>query len=95
MPGAGQDLKGLAKVAGVPEFKSMPYILDIDLDYFHSERSIEPVESNTFYQLICNALAVPIATEPWYVDRLKTAGSTITAEWLLERMTRHIEAAMT
>ena len=44
------------------------------LDYFHSERSIEPVESNTFYQLICNALAVPIATEPWYVDRLKTAG---------------------
>lgn len=28
-----------------------PYILDIYLDYFHSEEAIEPTNATTFYRL--------------------------------------------
>lgn len=40
-----------------------PYILDIDLDYFHNTKSIQPEKYECFYALIRNAVAITIARE--------------------------------
>lgn len=42
----------------VPAVETEPYVLDIDLDYFHSEDAIEPGDAATFYRLVRNAVAV-------------------------------------
>jgi len=34
---------------------NVPYILDIDLDYFHYEESLNPQDTSSFYKLIQNA----------------------------------------
>ncbi|HDR9798340.1 TPA: UPF0489 family protein [Burkholderia cenocepacia] len=87
-------LNVMAARDGVPTVEAEPYILDIDLDYFHSEKAIEPDDPATFYRLVRNAAAVTIAIEPEYVEDCRDNGSNITSEALLERMKQHIEASM-
>lgn len=87
-------LNAMAAQDGVPAVEAEPYVLDIDLDYFHSERAIEPGDPGTFYRLVRNAVAVTIATEPEYVEECRNKGSNVTGESLLERMKQHIAAAM-
>jgi hypothetical protein len=92
-----QKLKALNTMAakdGVPAVEAEPYVLDIDLDYFHSERAIEPDDPNTFYRLVRNAVAVTIATEPTWVKNCRDKGSNVTGESLLEGMKRHLKAAL-
>lgn len=48
----------------------VPYILDIDLDVFHTVGSIEPKDPASFYRLIRGSLAITIATEAECVDEL-------------------------
>jgi hypothetical protein len=91
------ELNALNTVAaqdGVPAVEAEPYVLDIDLDYFHSEKAIDPRDPATFYRLVRNAVAVTIATEPEYVEDLRDKDSKVTGETLLERMKQHIAAAM-
>ncbi|MGX5872976.1 UPF0489 family protein [Burkholderia gladioli] len=88
-------LTRMAQANGVLGPEAAPYILDIDLDYFHSEKAIEPDDPTTFYRLVQNALAITIATEPECVKNLRYRGSKITAQSLLERMKEHIVTAMT
>lgn len=88
------DLNGKAQNDGVSAVETEPYILDIDLDYFHAETSIEPANTSTFYRLVRNAVAVTIAKEPTYVLSCRDEGSAVSAAMLLERMKQHIEAAM-
>lgn len=45
-----------------------PYILDIDLDYFNTFKSIDPDDAKTFKTLIKNAGLITVATEPEYVE---------------------------
>lgn len=87
-------LNALAAKDGVPGAEVVPYVLDIDLDYFHSERAIEPEDPTTFYRLVRNAIAVTIATEPEFVEECRDDDSDVTGEALLERMKQHIAAAM-
>lgn len=87
------NLNGMVEADGLVPAEAEPYILDIDLDYFHSERAIEPEDPATFYRLVRNAVAVTIATEPDYVAELRCNGSAVTGASLLERMKQHIEAA--
>ena len=47
------------------------YILDIDLDYFHTIKSITPDDKNFFYDLIRNAEIITIAKERVCVDIVK------------------------
>lgn len=74
------------------------YILDIDLDYFHTVKSIHPGNVNTFYSLIKNASIITIATEPWYVNYWKESGHEIrefyNSEYLLNELMKHIEQAL-
>jgi hypothetical protein len=84
----------MAKSIEMASAEEKPYILDIDLDYFHSERSINPVDTETFYRLIRNAIAITVARESECVHELRHVGSNITADSLLRRLSEHIEAAL-
>lgn len=69
------------------------YILDIDLDFFHTKKSIHPDDTQSFYELINNASIITIASEPKYVKSLKVKGENIDSKYLLEEMLKHIEKA--
>ncbi|WP_321942718.1 peptide arginase family protein [Burkholderia cenocepacia] len=89
------SLDSMAQGGGAPAVTAQPYILDIDLDYFHSEKAIEPDDPETFYRLAQNALAITIATEPGCVKALRWPGSKITGKTLLARMEQHLRTALT
>lgn len=84
----------LASSLGVSNVEGLPYILDIDLDYLHSEDSVQPKNTNTFFRLIRGAQAITIATEPECVEDLKIDNSQITADYLLEHLLSLIEEAL-
>lgn len=70
------------------------YILDIDLDYFHTLKSIHPVNRSVFINLIRKARAITIAKEPWYVQDLREDGLA-TSSSLLDDMRSLITEAET
>jgi hypothetical protein len=84
----------MSRCVGIPHLESQPYILDIDLDAFHSRSAIAPTDPSTLYRLIRNARAVTVATEAECVDELKFDDEPINAEMLLDRLMMHIEAAV-
>ncbi len=70
------------------------YILDIDLDYFHTVNSIHPNNHDIFYNLIKNAKIITIATEPICVELEKYEGEDINSVSLLTTLLNHIEKAL-
>ncbi|MCU4733684.1 UPF0489 family protein [Bacillus cereus] len=70
------------------------YILDIDLDYFHTVNSINPHDHNTFYNLIRNSKIITIATEPLCVEGGRYENDEINSESLLDALLNHIEHAL-
>ncbi|WP_186046462.1 hypothetical protein [Burkholderia gladioli] len=48
----------MAQTDGVPAVEIEPFVLYIDLDFFHSEDGVEPGDAATFYRLVRNAVAV-------------------------------------
>lgn len=60
------------------------YILDIDLDYFHTKKALTPIKYSMFYNLIKNAEIITIAREAWFVDYCSTG--TLTADYVLESL---------
>jgi hypothetical protein len=68
------------------------FILDIDLDCFHTKKSINPVDKSLFYYLINNAEIITIAREGYYVE-LEKRDDDINVEYLLEKLLVHIENA--
>lgn len=70
-----------------------PYILDIDLDTFNTEKGINPENTSIFYDLIRNSEIITIATEPSYVE-LEKIDDDIHMEVLLDKLLKHIECAM-
>lgn len=83
----------MSRCVGIDHLESQPYILDIDLDAFHSRQAIEPADRSTFCRLIRNAVAITVATEAECVEELKFDGEEIDAEFLLARLLDHIQAA--
>lgn len=84
----------MSKCIGMSHIEEQPYILDIDLDVFHSRQAIEPSDKTTFYRLIKNSAAITVATEAKCVDELKFDGEEINADTLLARLMEHIRAAV-
>lgn len=73
------------------------YILDIDLDYFHTIASISPIDTSIFYNMIRNAKIITIATEPDFVDMWREDYKydlNINSQILLEKLLTHIENAL-
>lgn len=83
----------MSQCVGIDHLEALPYILDIDLDAFHSQQAIEPVDPLTFYRLIRNAVAITIATEAECVEELKFDDEPINANMLLDQVLGHIETA--
>lgn len=84
----------MSRCVGIPHLESQPYILDIDLDAFHSQAAITPSDPSTLYRLIRNALAITVATEAECVEELKFDNEPIDAEMLLDRLMEHIKEAV-
>ncbi|HKI79873.1 MAG TPA: hypothetical protein VKA26_15130 [Ignavibacteriaceae bacterium] len=70
------------------------YILDIDLDYFHTCRSIQPTDSTTFYDIIKNSETITISKEEEFV--LEWANTykydeKLSVEYLMDSLLNHIK----
>lgn len=66
------------------------YILDIDLDYFHTMKSINPSTKKLFSQLVKSAKAITIAKEPVFVEAERSE-KTVTSDILLEKLLKLFE----
>ncbi|WP_434277419.1 hypothetical protein [Acinetobacter sp. CE-15] len=66
------------------------FILDIDLDYFHTIKSISPSDKEAFSWLVKNSLAISIAKESICVNMLQFEGENINSEYLLNELLRLI-----
>jgi hypothetical protein len=71
---------------GAGGLSSNPYILDVDLDYFHTRRSVAPENPNAFLRLAKNSVAITIALEPECVEELQAEGEGLSAEYLLAHL---------
>jgi hypothetical protein len=76
--------------------ESVPYILDIDLDVFHTAAAVEPKDPASFYRLIRGAVAITIATEADFVEGMwwKDEARKLTADELLATVMGHIDRAL-
>lgn len=84
----------ITQCLGLPNIESLPYILDIDLDAFHSIKAANPCDATTFRRLIRGALAITIATEPKWVEELwADEDNEPSVDLLLTAVKGHIEAA--
>jgi hypothetical protein len=83
----------MALSVGLGAVERTPYILDIDLDYFHTRKAIAPVRPAKFYELIRNSLAVTVAIEEECTQNLKVDGEAISTTMLLEGLYEHIHVA--
>lgn len=70
------------------------FILDIDLDYFRSERSLQPRDISIFNKLIQRAGIITIAMERDYCEREKIEGEQITADQRYTLLLQHIRKAL-
>lgn len=84
------DLRQMSHTSGLPWFEHNPYVLDIDLDYFNTWKSINPDYCSVFYQLIRNSSGITIAKESDCVEMLRRECEEITSDYLLARMRQHI-----
>lgn len=80
---------------GFRNIEHMPYILDIDLDAFHSMKAANPDDATTFHRLIRGALAISIATEAEWVEEVwEDDANEPSVDRLLATVLEHIEVAM-
>ncbi len=83
----------MARAAGLEDITQVPYVLDIDLDYFRTKDALRPKDATVFHHLIRNAVAITIATEPDYV-RTERLERDLTSDYSLERILEHIGSAL-
>ena len=88
-----QRIGEIAKSIGIDHVLNAPFILDIDLDFFHTAKAISPCKSSAFHQLIRNSIAITIATEEECTQALKIEDEQISTEILLQRIYAHIRSA--
>ena len=74
-----------------PLLREEPYILDIDLDYFNTRKSIAPVCAKTLRVLAQSAGLITVATEPEHVQSCSLEPE-LTSDYLLPRLLELLEA---
>jgi hypothetical protein len=71
------------------------YVLDIDLDYFHTTKSIQPNDASIFHKLIHGAGAITIAKElGWVANWRNEYDSTLDSQYILQQLLDHIQTAL-
>jgi len=85
----------MSRSIGLEHLERYPYILDIDLDVFHTMQAIEPVTPETFHRLARGAAAITIATEAECVrDLWKDEQNELSSDDLLARILQHLRDAL-
>ncbi|KAB0773157.1 UPF0489 family protein [Pseudomonas aeruginosa] len=85
----------ISRCIGLSTIEAAPYILDIDLDIFHTRQAINPEDPSTFYRLIKNAVAITIATEAGCVEEeWLDDGDKMDSGELLQELLGHISKAL-
>ncbi|CAN7617495.1 UPF0489 family protein [Variovorax paradoxus] len=84
----------ISRCVGLADLEAQPYILDIDLDVFHSRKAVTPDDPSTFDRLVRGAVAITIATEPEWVEDLWDDDEPINAAELLNMVLSQIERAL-
>jgi len=72
------------------------YILDIDLDYFHTRESISPSDANIFYSIINKSKFITITKEEDFIQewaRVCKYDENLEVDYLLEKLLKHIDYA--
>ena len=87
------EFRQMVSSSGLPWIDDKPFILDIDLDFFRSKKSIAPSDTAAFYHLLKNAAAITIALEPRYVEQLRE-DQDLDSTYLFEELSKHIEKAL-
>jgi len=86
-------INSVCSTSGIPSLFDEPFILDIDLDYFNTQKSIAPDDSSTFYGLIRRAAIVTIARESICVKSCQFRGEELTSDFLEREVMAHIAVA--
>lgn len=88
----GKLVGEVEKTVGQP-LEALPYILDIDLDFFRTAKAIQPEDPSVFHRLIRHAQIITVALEPNCVKDCRLPREKITSERLLDELTKQIEVA--
>jgi hypothetical protein len=86
-----EEADRMSSICGIPSSRCKSYILDIDLDYFHTRKSVDPGDLKVFSWLVKGSSAITIALEPECVKELQVDGADLSAEYLLSRIESHIK----
>lgn len=86
-----EEADAISSSCGLPAVFSNSFILDFDLDYFHTKASVDPKDLEVFSGLVRRSIAITIALEPECVEDLQSDGEDFSAEYLLGRIQAHIE----
>jgi len=73
-----------------PLINGHPYVLDIDLDYFCTKKSVNPQDVLEFHKLIRGACAITIAREPKFVLLCRREAESIDSPYLEGIIKKHI-----
>jgi hypothetical protein len=84
----------IATSIGIPDLLAEPYILDLDLDFFHTHKSLSPDDPSVFHSLIRGALAITIATEPDWTAECWLDPQPPPIEEMLQSLYGHVGEAM-
>ena len=84
----------ICTTGGVPGLFELPFILDIDLDYFNTRKAISPDCSQVFHKIICNAAAITIARETRCVEICQLEGEHLSGAFLEQKVKEHIAVAL-
>lgn len=85
----------ISKCIGLPDLEGAPYILDIDLDAFHTRKAITPDDATTLHRLVKNAVAITIAMEKQCVEELwLDEQAPMSSDDLLASLLDHINNAL-
>ena len=88
------QLKKMVVGAGLSWCEDASYILDIDLDFFRTKRSIDPSDTAVFYRLLRGATAITIALEPQCVSDGWEDEEVCDGDFLLQMIFKHIGRAI-
>lgn len=88
-----QIIEEMSRTSGIGDYRSQPYILDIDLDYFHTLKGARPRAYACFHALIRGSIGVTIAREADCVESLRLDGETMQSSQLEQIVLQHIDLA--
>lgn len=86
-------VNGICRRLGYETVFSHPFILDIDLDYFRTIKSISPSDASVFCGMIKVSLAITIAEEPKFV-KMERLDEELTSEYLKAMLFKQIDMAL-